>query len=93
MNRVSVENVNHLGSIRQVDAVPYEAMKRAYLAILSSAPNGLTIEEIRDRLGTHLPQEIFPGGALAGSAKVSHGFAIRTCDKERNLSGHSWDNP
>jgi hypothetical protein len=41
-------------------------MKRAYLTVLSSAPTGLTIEEIRDRLGTHLPPEIFPGGAKAG---------------------------
>lgn len=66
MSRIAVENVNHPGSKRQVDAVPYEAMRRAYLAVLSSAPNGLTIEEIRARLGTHLPQEIFLGGAKAG---------------------------
>lgn len=66
MSRIAVENVNHPGSVRQVDAAPYEAMKSAYLAVLSSAPQGLTIEEIGARLGTHLPQEIFPGGAKAG---------------------------
>lgn len=63
MSRIAVENVNHPASTRQVDAVPYEAMRRAYLAVLSSGSQGLTVEVIRGRLGTHLPQEIFPGGA------------------------------
>lgn len=49
-----------------MDAVPYEAMKKAFLAVLSAAAQGLTVEEIRARLGTHPPPEIFPGGAKAG---------------------------
>jgi hypothetical protein len=52
--KVTVENVNHPGSFRQVDAVLYEAMKQAYLALLSAAPDGLTLDEIRETLGTHL---------------------------------------
>ena len=31
---VDVENVNHPGSVRQVDAQMYEAMKQAYLEAL-----------------------------------------------------------
>lgn len=66
MTKVTVENVNHPGSTRQVDAAVYDAVKRAYLIILSSAPDGLTLEEIGRRLGTHLSDATFSGGAGLG---------------------------
>lgn len=66
MTKVTVENVNHPGSVKQVDAALYDAVKRAYLAVLSSAPDGLTPDEISRRLGTHLSAETFSGGAGLG---------------------------
>jgi hypothetical protein len=63
---IAVENVNHPGSLRRVDAKMYEAMKRAYLRILPRTPPGLTVAEIRDRLIAQLPNDLFPGGAKAG---------------------------
>jgi hypothetical protein len=66
MGRIEVENVNHPGSVKQVDAAMYEAMKRAYLAVLPPSAPGLTLAEIRERLTAELPQDLYPGGARAG---------------------------
>ncbi len=66
MTTVAVENVNHPGSSKQVDAAVYDTVKSAYLAILSSEPDGLTLEEISRRLGTHLSGATFSGGAGLG---------------------------
>lgn len=66
MTKIAVENINHPGSARLVDAVLYEAVKHAYLAVLSAAPDGLTLDEIREHLGTHLSEETFSGGAGVG---------------------------
>lgn len=66
MTKVAVENVNHPGSSKQVDAAVYDAVKRAYLAILSSEPDGLMLAEISRRLGTHLSEETFSGRAGLG---------------------------
>ncbi len=65
-NRIEVENPNHPGRVRSVDAGRYAAVKRAYLTVLPKRPPGLTLDEIRDRLIAHLPPELFPGGAKAG---------------------------
>ena len=65
-NRIEVENPNHPGRVRRVDAERYEAMKWAYLTVLPKTPPGLTLAEIRDRLIAHLPADLFPGGAKAG---------------------------
>lgn len=64
--RIEVENVNHPGKVRRVDADKYEAMKRAYLKILPKTSPGLTLAEVRERVVAHLPDELFPGGAKAG---------------------------
>ncbi|MGH8608745.1 MAG: DUF6958 family protein [Gammaproteobacteria bacterium] len=64
--KIEVENVNHPGRVRSVDADMYDAMKRAYLTVLPKTPPGLTLAEIRDRLIAHLPEELFPEGAKAG---------------------------
>jgi len=64
--KIEVENINHPGNVRYVDADPYEAMKRAFLRILPKTLPGLTETEILERLMTHLPQKLFPEGAKAG---------------------------
>ena len=64
--KIEVENVNHPGQVRYVDADMYEAMKRAYLAVLPKTAPGLTLTEIQDRLIAHLPEDLFPEGAKAG---------------------------
>jgi hypothetical protein len=64
--KVEVENVNHPGQSRQVDAKMYIAMKRAYLKVLPKSSPGLTLAEVRELLTPHLPDELFPNGAKAG---------------------------
>ena len=64
--KIEIENVNHPGHIRHVDADMYDAMKRAFLKILPKTSPGLTLEEIQKRLIAHLPGELFPKGAKAG---------------------------
>ena len=65
-NRIEVENVNHPGTVRSVDANMYRAMRQAYLTVLPDAPPGITLAEIRKRVLTHLPEALFPNGAKAG---------------------------
>lgn len=38
---IEIENVNHPGSVRRVDANMYWAMKKAFLKILPKSPPGL----------------------------------------------------
>jgi hypothetical protein len=64
--KIEVENVNHPGQIRRVDAATYEAMKRAFLKAVPKLSPGLTIAEIQKRVITHLPEKLFPGSARAG---------------------------
>lgn len=64
--KIEVENVNHPGQVRYVDADKYAVVKRAFLKILPSDAPGLTEGELRARLIRHLPEELFPGGATAG---------------------------
>jgi hypothetical protein len=63
---VEVENVNHPGQVRRLDAEMHEAMARAMLAILPGVAPGLTIAELQDRVIAHLPERLFPQGARAG---------------------------
>lgn len=64
--KVVLQNLNHPGYARQVDAAMYEAMKQAFLKILPDAAPGLTVAELCAALPPHLPRELFPGGAKAG---------------------------
>ena len=64
--KIEIENVNHTGHVTRVDADMYEAMKRAFLKILSTKSPGLTEADIRERVIAHLPEELFPEGAKAG---------------------------
>jgi hypothetical protein len=63
---IEVENVNHTGRAKHVDAEMYEAMKRAFLKILPKTSPGLTVEKVQERVIAHLPEDMFPGGAKAG---------------------------
>jgi hypothetical protein len=64
--RIEVENVNHPGQRRRVDADMYQAMRRAYLGVVPKTAPGLTLAEIRERLESRLPADRFPAGAKAG---------------------------
>ena len=63
---VEVENVNHPGQVKLVDAAMYDAMRQALLKILPKTPPGLTVEEIYDQVAIQLPMDLFPAGAKAG---------------------------
>lgn len=63
---VVVENVNHPGTRREVDAAKYRAMRRALLKVLPSRSPGLTLADAVSALMPHLPPALFPGGAHAG---------------------------
>ena len=64
--KVNVQNVNHPGQVKAVDAEKYRAMKGAYLEALPKTEPGLTLDEIRARLISSLPAILFPGGVGAG---------------------------
>ena len=64
-NKIEVQNLNHPGLIKSVEADMYEAMKRAYLEVVPAIAPGLTLDQIRERLPALLPQELYPGGARA----------------------------
>lgn len=64
--KVELENVNHPGKVKFVDANMYLAMRQAMLKALSKAAPGLREAELRGRVLPHLPEELFPGGAKAG---------------------------
>ena len=64
--KLELENVNHPGQVRCVDANTYEAVKKAFLKILPKTSPGLTVAEIQERVTAHLPEELFPRGAKAG---------------------------
>ena len=66
VGKIEIENVNHPGHIRLVDADMYEAMKRAFLKILPKTSPGLTAEETREGVRAHLSEELFPEGAKVG---------------------------
>jgi hypothetical protein len=66
IEKIEVENVNHPGRAKSVDASMYLAMKRAFLKILPKTSPGMAPAEIQDRVIAELPEKLFPGGAKAG---------------------------
>jgi hypothetical protein len=64
--KIEIENVNHPGDVRLIDAHMYRAMKRAFLKVLPKRSPGLTESEIRQNVIAHLPEKLFPAGAKAG---------------------------
>lgn len=63
---ITVENVNHPGSRRNVDAAMYRTMLRAMLAVVPPAPPGATLAQVREGVLAHLPRALYPDGAKAG---------------------------
>ena len=63
---VEVENVNHPGQVKLVDAAMYDAMRRTVLKVLPKTPPGITVEDMYGKVATQLPKHLFPGGAKAG---------------------------
>ncbi len=64
--RVVVENVNHPGASRAVDAAKYRAMRRALLKVLPLRSPGLTLADALTAVLAQLPEALFPEGAHAG---------------------------
>ena len=64
--KVTVENVNVPGQTTQLDAIKYEAMKKALLRVLPRKEPGLTAKEIREKMAPILPQELWPNGDKVG---------------------------
>jgi hypothetical protein len=64
--KIHVENLNHPGQVRSVDAEMYAQMKRALLSVVPNTSPGLTVTDIEARLLPRLPATLFPGGAKAG---------------------------
>lgn len=60
--RVTVRNVNHPGRTTQVDAAMYQGMRGALLKLLPAREPGMTLREMRRRIGPHLPNDLFPHG-------------------------------
>lgn len=63
--KISIENINVPGKSTRVDAIKYDAMKKAFLAILPTSAPGLTQKEIQEKVKSRLPENIFPGGATS----------------------------
>jgi hypothetical protein len=62
----TVENVNHPGGRRLVDAAMYRAMRQSLLKVIPRKSPGLTLAELSRAVMPHLPASLFPGGAKAG---------------------------
>jgi len=64
--KIAVENINVPGSVTNVNAAKYLAMKKEFLKILPAKSPGLTQKEIQQQVKPHLPEELFPKGATSG---------------------------
>jgi hypothetical protein len=65
-DKIVVENVNHPGHVKSVNAAMYRAMRQAFLRVLPKRSPGLTLAEIRERLISRVPKQRFPGGDKVG---------------------------
>ena len=66
MTRISVENINHPGSLRRVDAMMYQAMREAYLSVVPEHHPGLTIAEIHTLVLAAVSPDLFPDRVRTG---------------------------
>jgi hypothetical protein len=66
VQKIEIENVLNPGRTYRVDADKYDAMRQAFLKVLPSESPGLTATELGEAVLSHLPEELFPGGAKAG---------------------------
>lgn len=63
---LEVENVNHPGKTRRVDATKYDAIKAVMLKVMPKEGTGLTQAEMMAAVKPAAPQDLFPGGATSG---------------------------
>ena len=66
MTSNKIENINSPGRNERVDRAKYEAMCKAFLAVLPDVPPGLKVPEAMAALLPLLPDELFPAGDKAG---------------------------
>lgn len=64
--KIVVENVNVPGQTTRVDGAKYAAMKTALLEILPTKAPGLNQKQMSSGVVSHLPEDLFPGGAKSG---------------------------
>lgn len=63
---ILVENAVSPGRFTPVNADKYEAMRKAYMAVMPSDEPGATPAELKASLLPNLPEDLFPGGDTAG---------------------------
>ncbi len=63
---IQVENFTSPGRLYTVDADKFEAMREAYLSVLTTELPGRTPAQIQAAVVGRLPEPLFPGGAKAG---------------------------
>lgn len=66
MTKIEVENINHPGSTRKVDAAIYEVVRGAYLAAVPNGRPGVTIREAEQKIAAAVPTTLFKHGAQVG---------------------------
>lgn len=63
--KITIKNVNVPEYSSQVSKVMYDAMQKAMWKVIPLAAPGLTQAEIRKAVLSHLPPDLYPGGAKA----------------------------
>jgi hypothetical protein len=66
MAKIAVQNVLRPGSVTNLDAAKYAAMRNGLLQVVPPSAPGATVAELQGRVLAHLPESLFPGGARAG---------------------------
>lgn len=65
-DKIVIENINTPGKTTRVDAAKYTAMRAAMMQVMTKIAPGDTAKDIKDAAKTHLPEDLFPGGATSG---------------------------
>lgn len=65
-DKIEIENVNSPGRTEKVDKMKYVAMKNAMLKAIPTNAPGLTAKEIKSKLISLVPGELWPNGEKIG---------------------------
>jgi hypothetical protein len=87
-NKIDVQNINHPGLIKSVDAAMYAAMRKAYLAVVPEDGPGLTLDAIRFRPSsrtTYSPAAPRPIGGPRPSSSTLEAKGVLVRDKSTPL--------
>jgi hypothetical protein len=63
---IEVENVNHPGKTRRVEAAKFNAIKGVMRQVMPKDGPGLSQSEMMAAVKRAAPQDLFPGGATSG---------------------------